>query len=628
MVYILNKFEKDYELIDVCKWNNLLEKMEDNKIVIFGAGNNGQVLLELLPYKVDYFIDNDENKVGKFIENILVRNPDYLKEETDNVCVLITGFLYADMLKQLKNLKLKGNIKIYNVYTLLKRIFDKRSFFYRGEALINFIESIPKDIIIDKKSKESKETISVVVTNFSFSSSTFYSIVLAVMLNIRGNNVEIIWDDLEGVDELYYDCDNITNVQNHIIEKVLNYTISKFDIRVIRVSQVLTESIDDEDIIEIKKLAKINTISKFRKIFFTEEEYDYEQKCFKVLEKNIKKVNGLFINRNIKKIVTFTGIHRKLGLYNWLAKRYGIQSISYDGANSSLLITTDGICTHYDHVKKMLEDNKISNDLSKRIIDFADKNFNDRLSSIDDIKSYVYQTVKYDESNIDYEYDVVIPLNIGWDAAALGYDSIFDSMGDWLIETIQYILINTDAKIVVRQHPAERFFDSGKDIESKLRTVFPNNDRLIYISSDDEVNTYSLIKKSKLVLPHTSTVGIEATLLNRPVIMATNVYYSDMNFVKKADSKYEYFAKIKNTIYGDSKFDNKFINEAKLLYGLIMITAINTKFTDVNFNNWINDEFNDLYNEYTVKSILKIIETGDAIDIYSTENRFNVNIFS
>lgn len=622
----LNELEKDYELIDKVKWEELLGKIKDKKIVIFGSGNNGQVLLEILPYKVDYFIDNDENKTGKRINDIVVNLPSCLEEETEDVCVLVTGFFYRDMINQLNHLKLKENIRIYNVYISLKHIFDKRSFFYRGEALINFIKSIPNNINYYTKNKKSKEVISVLITNCSFSSSTFYSIVLAVMLTLRGNRVELIWDDLEGFDELYYDYDDITDIQNKVIEKVLNYITQNFDIKVTKVSEAGAELIDDIDKRELKKLAKANTIAKFRKVFFDKEEIEYENKCFEVLENNFKKINGLFLNKKIEKIITFTGLHRKAGLYTWATKKYGVKSISYDGSSSALLMTTDGICTHYDHIRTLLKENKLTEEFSKKLIEFAEQNFSKRLQSANDLNAYVYQTVSYDENTLDYEYDVIIPLNIGWDAAALGYEGAFNSMGEWLIETVGFVLENTNAKIAVRQHPAERFFDSGQDIELKLKTLFSNNERFTYISSDEEINTYSLIKNAKIVLPYTSTIGIEAALLNKTVIIATDVYYSDMNFVKKAESKYEYFSLIKEALSDGYELANQFEDEAKLLYALGMLTSIKTEFTDVNFNSWINNKFDDLYNENTVKSILSIIESGNAIDIYTTQNRFNINI--
>lgn len=196
------------------------------------------------------------------------------------------------MISQLSKFNLEENIHIYNVYSALKHIFDKASFSNRGEDVINFYKRIPDDIVINNGF--SKEKISILVSNFSFSSSPFYLITIAIMLKVRGNDVEIIWDDLEGLDELYYNHDNMTSTQNEIIGKVLNYVNERFNIEVIKISEMGLEYLDYNDIRELKKLSKVNTILKYRKVFFDKECEEYREKCFEVLKYNLKK-NKVFI---------------------------------------------------------------------------------------------------------------------------------------------------------------------------------------------------------------------------------------------------------------------------------------------------------------------------------------------
>ncbi|MBO0545122.1 hypothetical protein EXQ32_11110 [Clostridium botulinum] len=272
-----------------------------------------------MPYKVSYFIDNDREKWNKKLNNISIKNPEILKNEKENVSVLVVGYLYDDMISQLSKFNLEENIHIYNVYSALKHIFDKASFSNRGEDVINFYKRIPDDIVINNGF--SKEKISILVSNFSFSSSPFYLITIAIMLKVRGNDVEIIWDDLEGLDELYYNHDNMTSTQNEIIGKVLNYVNERFNIEVIKISEMGLEYLDYNDIRELKKLSKVNTILKYRKVFFDKECEEYREKCFEVLKYNLKKIKYLFNNFKMEKIVTFTGIHEKTGLYTWTAKK-------------------------------------------------------------------------------------------------------------------------------------------------------------------------------------------------------------------------------------------------------------------------------------------------------------------
>ncbi|MBO0523270.1 hypothetical protein EXQ30_07650 [Clostridium botulinum] len=385
----------DYRLIDINKWEETLDQIKDKKIVVFGAGNNGRELLDILPYKVSYFIDNDREKWNKKLNNISIKNPEILKNEKENVSVLVVGYLYDDMISQLSKFNLEENIHIYNVYSALKHIFDKASFSNRGEDVINFYKRIPDDIVINNGF--SKEKISILVSNFSFSSSPFYLITIAIMLKVRGNDVEIIWDDLEGLDELYYNHDNMTSTQNEIIGKVLNYVNERFNIEVIKISEMGLEYLDYNDIRELKKLSKVNTILKYRKVFFDKECEEYREKCFEVLKYNLKKIKYLFNNFKMEKIVTFTGIHEKTGLYTWTAKNYNIQVFSYDASSSDMLLTTEGVATHYKHIEKIIMENKLEYDLSRKFMNFTEENFNKRLISDNNIDSYVYQKAKYEK---------------------------------------------------------------------------------------------------------------------------------------------------------------------------------------------------------------------------------------
>ena len=112
-----------------------------------------------------------------------------------------------------------------------------------------------------------------------------------------------------------------------------------------------------------------------------------------------------------------------------------------------------------------------------------------------------------------YEHDVVIPLNIEWDSAALGLHSCFITDVEWVFKTVEYILENTNATVAVREHPAGRHFpDHHQNVERLLTTTFGKHPNFTFYSKRSAVNSYRLIKKSRLVLPHSSTIGIEAAM--------------------------------------------------------------------------------------------------------------------
>ncbi|MBO0545119.1 hypothetical protein EXQ36_10145 [Clostridium botulinum] len=80
---------------------------------------------------------------------------------------------------------------------------------------------------------------------------------------------------------------------------------------------------------------------------------------------------------------------------------------------------------------------------------------------------------------------------------------------------------------------------------------------------------------------------------------------------------------IKNILNCSSKqLSNTSLEQAKLCYALMMLTSIQTKFTDINMNWWVIKSFEKLLNNKNIKDILSIFESGDPIDIYKTQNKF------
>ena len=161
------------------------------------------------------------------------------------------------------------------------------------------------------------------------------------------------------------------------------------------------------------------------------------------------------------------------------------------------------------------------------------------------------QIIPVEQDLSESRQDIILPLNILWDAAALIRNRLFSTPYNWIVETVDFILLQTEATVAVRQHPHERKYEqyaTGTRLGRSLQKKFGNNSRFIFYSSTDRINSYKLVEQSKVVLPYTSTIGIEAALMGKHVIMESNVYYVDQPFVTKAESKEDYFNKIQTAL--------------------------------------------------------------------------------
>ena len=123
----------------------------------------------------------------------------------------------------------------------------------------------------------------------------------------------------------------------------------------------------------------------------------------------------------------------------------------------------------------------------------------------------------------DLRYDIFVPLNIRWDSAALGRQRAFPSVADWLDAVLTWVGTKPGVTICIRQHPRERLdFAKGSDnLAPLLQRHAALGERLRFVAADEPLNSYDLLRHARVVLPHTSTVGIEAALLGLPVILGT-----------------------------------------------------------------------------------------------------------
>ncbi|MGH9340952.1 MAG: hypothetical protein ACRD1R_15490 [Acidobacteriota bacterium] len=127
----------------------------------------------------------------------------------------------------------------------------------------------------------------------------------------------------------------------------------------------------------------------------------------------------------------------------------------------------------------------------------------------------------------------VLFTNVVWDTAVLGCELGFQSIREWLIQTVEYFRRRPRRQLVVRIHPAEDLRPSQEAVE-KLADVLkqleplPNNIRIV--PSDHPLSTYKLMDISQLALVYTSTAGIEMALRGKPVVVAARRYYCGRGF--------------------------------------------------------------------------------------------------
>ena len=137
---------------------------------------------------------------------------------------------------------------------------------------------------------------------------------------------------------------------------------------------------------------------------------------------------------------------------------------------------------------------------------------------------------------------ILLAANVIGDSLTLGRQVFSPNMTEWLQRTVGYFTGRSDAQLVVRIHPGERY-TQGPSVADVVRQVLPQqSDNIHLVAADDPVNTYDLLEIADLGLVYTTTVGLEMAMSGVPVIIAGQTHYRGKGFSIDPTSWDSYFA--------------------------------------------------------------------------------------
>lgn len=460
-----------------------------------------------------------------------------------------------------------------------------------------FLESVPFNELI--KDRNDRKAAGIIVAPRNNSGIPFCNLTIALIYLYKGYSVKIIWDDLMFLDsEMKY--------QNKLLGELIIFICQRTNIQYIRLSELGNKEIDTKDDNEIKRIANANAIWNVRKVVPSRQLEEYKKASYDVLKENAKKINYFYAFNKFDHCVHQSLINENGSLHKLFAMKNNQRIGSLDIAAGEGQMSTDDVPGYHSDLPKLLKDPIFDNDQIKKIaINEAKKEFRLRMYGKD---SKGYQTVSLKQDDNKYKAEIIIPLNILWDAAALSKNRFFNTPFEWADKTIEFILKETSSSVVIRQHPAERkykVYGTGDDLGKYLTSKYGHNSRFFFCSCYDDVNTYALVKKCKIVLPYTSSVGLEAALMGKKVIVESDVYYSNLPVVIKPKTKTEYFKEIKKAASKKIISDKNHIKDtdkedAWLLYFLVHeCPKIYSDFglEPLDFQKWTGRGFNALVND-------------------------------
>lgn len=459
---------------------------------------------------------------------------------------------------------------------------------------------------ISSYSYEKTESYIVVLEPWKYTACCWFSVTLGILLLKKKAKVKFLINDLpfeKGIDH---------TAQIFGIKSIVKYLPSCLTYEFLSKSkkEQVFGGKSNEVVKELNQLAFANAIHKSRGEHDSENFRKEVNSYLHKYQKNYSIIRDYVEEQKESFFIFPGGVYGYTGLFSYAIMKSGSKFYTYDSGIGVLLTCFNGVAAQNKDIPYTLQLILDENDSGE--IECAKKLANEesekRINGTDPFKT---QYSSMDESIHLDDVGFLIPLNSPWDSAMLKIDYLFNSYREWVIETVGLILDNTTENVTIRQHPDERT-ELGKgslDFGQILKEKYSNNPRIQYFSCIDKVNTYSLLPNSKAVICFASTFGIEAALSGKKVIVCSEVYYSDLNFVIKPTNKTEFVKILKDIDHIPLPSEDE-INIAALTFYLGQkCNWIFTTFTpsNVDFSIWSKLAITEIERFPEVSLILKSI---------------------
>ena len=134
----------------------------------------------------------------------------------------------------------------------------------------------------------------------------------------------------------------------------------------------------------------------------------------------------------------------------------------------------------------------------------------------------------------DFEAIVPIFTNVIFDTSQIHANTLFSDMFLWLDQLVEVMDRHPETLFIIRAHPDED--RPGKTSEQSVSawastTRVDQRKNVIFIGPEQTLSSYELIEQSKLVLVYNSSIGLEASILGKPVLCAGRARYTQADTV-------------------------------------------------------------------------------------------------
>lgn len=402
------------------------------------------------------------------------------------------------------------------------------------------------------------EPIVVLVQPWLLSDVPWYSLLLALGIRQRGRRVVIVWDDLPWDTGLAAD-----RMVNASIARALAILGPSWEVRRLSAHATIGKSnVSPED---IETLAHLNVTWRTRGHTWPPEAERMKEALKTHFGATGRAASAVLDELNPSAIIIPGGVFSSSGVIRTVAERLGIRVATYDSGPGVMLTSCSGVAAWLSDIPRAVcEIGTVDDELVRA---YAEGELDGRRGKGTG-QSVFGNTYQAKSEGTPIRGDVIIPLNQSYDTAALGRHRVFGSQVELMVETVRWVLENSDATVVVRRHPVERLegLRSVDEYGEVLVREFGRTPRVQYVAENQAVSTYEMLENAKVVVTYTSTVGVEATIQGVPVVTESTSYYSGMGFVWPARTAAEFYDLLRRALVGELKVQDEAKADALRVY--------------------------------------------------------------
>jgi len=135
-------------------------------------------------------------------------------------------------------------------------------------------------------------------------------------------------------------------------------------------------------------------------------------------------------------------------------------------------------------------------------------------------------------------FSQIVPVftNVIYDTSQVHSNVVFSHMFTWLEVVQEIIRSHPETLFIIRAHPDEMRPGTAKQSRESVRDWVTQGgvDKLsnvVFIDSLEYVSSYELIQRAKFVMVYSSSIGLEAALMGKPVLCAGKARYTQYPMV-------------------------------------------------------------------------------------------------